>query len=468
MTLTIHQEEDEQRQVKLTVEVSEDQVEKAMRQKARQLAQELKFPGFRRGKVPYRVVLQRLGREMVRAETVDDMAQSIFAEAMEDIELEPYGQPSFDDLQLEPLVLEFTIPLEPVVTLGSYRDLRKEIEPVVVSDEAVVSALEQVQSRHQTVEEVDRPIEQGDLVTLSGRGELVPLTADDGSESDEEETPKAIENGLIFDEEQVDLLMDGDKIYFGKSFVDNLIGLSAGDETTFNITLADDLEEETLSGREASFELSILNVKNRDLPPLDDELAKLEGDYISLAELKEKLQTNLQRQAEETAKEDLIESMVDDLLVDAELVYPPTSVEMEMDEMLESFKSQVTRSGWELEDYLKIQGSSEDSLREDFRENGEKRLQRRLVLRQLILAEKLKVEAADVNALVDERVGNYENEELREQMREFFLSGSGFDMISSEVLSNKLYERIQAIFSGTAPDLESLEVEDDAGLDEEE
>jgi len=176
----------------------------------------------------------------------------------------------------------------------------------------------------------------------------------------------------------------------------------------------------------------------------------------------------LQRQAEETAKEDLIESMVDDLLPEAVMVYPPIAVDMEVEEMLESFKRQVTQTGWDLEDYLKIQGTTEESLREDFRENGEKRLKRKLALRQLIIDEKLKVESDDVNALVDERVGSYENEELRDQMRDFFLSGSGFDMISSQVLNNKVYERIQEIYSGTAPDLESLENEDEAAVDEEE
>ncbi len=198
MTLTIHKEEDDKRQLKLSVEVSEDRVEKAMRQKARELARDINFPGFRKGKVPYRVVLQRVGRATVRAEAIDDIAQDIFVEALEEIEVEPYGQPVLDDLEPEPLVLEFTVPLQPVVILGEYRELRKEIEPVELSEDAVEEALEQVQIEHQTVEPVDRPIQAGDMITVSGRGELAPVEGDVEEEFD-------VDEQVDVDEEQEDI-----------------------------------------------------------------------------------------------------------------------------------------------------------------------------------------------------------------------------------------------------------------------
>jgi FKBP-type peptidyl-prolyl cis-trans isomerase (trigger factor) len=120
---------------------------------------------------------------------------------------------------------------------------------------------------------------------------------------------------------------------------------------------------------------------------------------------------------------------------------------------------------------MKLQSLTEDSLRDDFRESSEDRLRRRLVMRQFVLDEKLRIEAQDVEALIDERVARFDdNEELRNSMRNFYLSGSGFDMISSEVLSDKVYDRITAIFSGTAPDLTDLEEAEaiENALDEEE
>jgi FKBP-type peptidyl-prolyl cis-trans isomerase (trigger factor) len=133
-------------------------------------------------------------------------------------------------------------------------------------------------------------------------------------------------------------------------------------------------------------------------------------------------------------------------------------VEMEIDDTLENFKNQVSRSGWDFEDYMKLQSLTEDSLRDDFRESSEERLRRRLVMRQFVLEEKLRIQSEDVEALIDERVARFDdNEELRDSMRNFYLSGSGFDMISSEVLSDQVYDRVKAIYSGTAPDLAELE-----------
>ncbi len=471
VTLTIHKEEDDQRQLKVKVEVSEDRVEKTMRQKARQLSRELRFPGFRKGKVPYGVVIRRIGRETVRAEAVEDIIQDVFIEALDEIEVDPYAQPVMDDMQLEPLVLDFTIPLEPLVTLGEYREMRKEIEPVEINDEAVDEALEQIQTEHQTVEPVDRPAQAGDLVTVSGRGELeAKADKPSGEESDDENDESSLdieqENEILFDQESLDLILDEKKLFPGTPFVEELIGLTVGDETQISFTFPDDYEEEDLTGRKADFDLSIIDVKKRELPPLDDELAKLSGDYETLDELREALAEELRNQAENKAKDDLIEGAVDEMIEDAVIHYPPAALEGEIDEMVENFKNQVIRSEWDFEDYLKIQGQTEESLREDFRDSAEERLSRRLILRQFMLDEKLRVDVDDVSTLVDERVGKYENEELRDQMRAFYLEGAGFDMISSEVLANKVHERLAAIYSGQAPDLEELEKEED--LDEEE
>lgn len=468
MSIIIHKDEDDQRQLELKVEVSEERVEQAMRQRAKQLSNQVRIPGFRRGKVPYGVIVQRFGRDLIRAEAVEDMVQGIYEEAITSAGVEVYGRPSLDDMEIEPLVLSFTVPLEPIVTLGDYRSIRKEIEEISITEEAVEEALEQVQINHQEVETVDRPVQSGDVITIRGKGVLMPQPDDesDGEESLEESGDAAdSESGMefLFDEEKLDLLVDSDKVFPGTDFIDNLIGKAAGDEVDFTLTFPENFEEEDLSGRTAQFNLGVLEVKEREVPPLDDELAKLEGDYETLDELRDNLRQRLQDQAEEQAKEDLIEGMVDDLLEDADLVYPPAAVEMEIDDAVENFKNQVARSGWDFDDFMTLQGLNEESLREDFRESSEERLRRRLVMRQFVLDEKLRIKAEDVEELIDERVARFDNEELRDSMRNFYLSGSGFDMISSEVLSDKVYDRVMAIVSGTAPDLKDLE--DGAAVD---
>ncbi|MCA9901880.1 MAG: trigger factor family protein, partial [Anaerolineales bacterium] len=121
MTLKIQTEQDDQRQLLMTIEVPEDRVEKQMQVTARKLAKEVSIPGFRRGKVPYQVLVKRLGRDALRTEAVEDMLQSVFTEALDEVDPDIYAPANFDDMQMEPLVLKFTVPLTPEVTLGNYR-----------------------------------------------------------------------------------------------------------------------------------------------------------------------------------------------------------------------------------------------------------------------------------------------------------------------------------------------------------
>ena len=153
--------------------------------------------------------------------------------------------------------------------------------------------------------------------------------------------------------------------------------------------------------------------------------------------------------------------MIDDLLEEAVLVYPPAAVEAEIDSMMDNFKNQVTRAGWSWEDFLQLQNSQEEQLRENFREGAEEQLKRQLALRQFIMDEKLRVTEEDIEAMIDERVGQFgDNEALQKGMRDYYRSGPGFDMLSSEVLMEKAYTRIEAVLTGNAPDLAELEAEE--------
>jgi trigger factor len=211
--------------------------------------------------------------------------------------------------------------------------------------------------------------------------------------------------------------------------------------------------------------VTVLEVKSRELPPLDDELAKLEGKYETVDELREGLRNDLLKEAENAAKEKTIDDMIHHLLEDATMIYPPAAIEAQIDSMVEDFKGRLARSGWKYDDYLNLQGMTEDNLRADFSENAEDQLRHQLALRQFILDEKLRVEAADIDELIEERTARFDNAGLRDSMRNYYRSGQGFELISSEVLSNKAYERVRAIFSGNAPDLDAIETE---SADEEE
>ncbi len=460
MTLTIQSSEDDLRQLTLTIEVDEDRVRKAMQKKARELSREVHLPGFRPGKAPYDVLVRRIGEDTLRAEAVEDLVQPVFEEALEQEGVDLYAQPSLENIELHPVTFKFIVPLSPTVVLGDYRAIRQDVEDVQVTDEALTEALEYVRMRHQVIEPVERAAEAGDVVTIGGRGKFTaPKPAAEGEEA-------ATEGEMLFEEESLDLLLDDKTLFPDTPFVENLIGMSVGDQKEFTFVFPDPYEQDAeYAGREATFDVTILAVKRRDLPALDDELAKLEGKYETLDELREALRDDLAKEAEATIKEKTIDDMIHHLIEDATMVYPPAAVEAQIDDMLEDFKNRLARSGWKYEDYLNLQGMTEENLRADFNENAEDQLRHQLALRQFILDEKLRVTAADVDELIDERIARFDNPGLRDSMRAYYRKGQGFDMISSEVLSNKAYERIRAIFSGNAPDLDAL---DEEAADEEE
>lgn len=460
MTLTIQSSEDDLRQLTLTIEVDEDRVRKAMQKKARELSREVQLPGFRPGKAPYDVLVRRIGEETLRAEAVEDLVQPVFEEALEQEGIDLYARPSLENIELNPVSFKFTVPLSPTVVLGDYRAFRQDIEDVQVTDEALDEALEYVRMRHQVIEPVERAAEFGDVVTISGRGKFTaPKPAVEGEEA-------ATEGEMLFEEESLDILLDDKTLFPDTPFVENVVGMSVGDQKEFAFVFPDPYEQDAeYAGREATFDVTVLAVKRRELPALDDELAKLEGKYETLDELRDSLRSDLAKEAEAAVKEKTIDDMIHHLIEGATMVYPPAAVEAQIDDMLEDFKNRLTRSGWKYEDYLNLQGMTEENLRADLSENAEDQLRHQLALRQFILDEKLRVTAADVDTLIDERIARFDNPGLRDSMRNYYRSGQNFDLISSEVLSNKAYERARAIFSGNAPDLDALEED---GADEEE
>jgi trigger factor len=464
VTLQVYTEENEQREVKMTVEVAEERIEQAMRQKARELAREVRIPGFRPGKAPYHVILRRVGKESLRFEVIDDMVPKLFEEAISQVDYsqeELYTRPSLDDMSREPLVLTFTLPLQPVATLGDYRTLRREIEPVEISAEAVDEALERIQSRYAEIEEVERPITEGDLVTIGGVGRLSPpaVATEVDTEEEDSETAETDDSApeFLFDQERLNVVADSEKTFPGTSFVDNLLGLNSGDDANFIFTFPEDYEEEELAGREVQVEISVLKVQSRTLPALDDELAQKEGAE-TVAELRDNIREQLRNEAEEVAKNELLEYMVAEMRKEAVLAYPPAAVEEEIDGLIKNIKQQVTRNGWEWDDYLMIQGQSEETLRDELRQSATERVENRTLFMELLQQERVAVGPEDLDAALEKQLSKYEDERLREGMREYFLQGEGVTNLASDILNDKLYERVKAILTGTAPELTELQL----------
>jgi trigger factor len=272
----------------------------------------------------------------------------------------------------------------------------------------------------------------------------------------------------IWHEHEIKLPMDPERAFPGLPFVSNVIGLAAGEEKEFSFSFPDDYDDDSLIGKPAKFNVKVDKVQSRELPELTDELAQEEGEYETVEDLRATLRDELFERARRDSRATMLDEFVDDMMTDAEIVYPPAAVESELDNMLGSMKEQIERSGWQWADYLKLQGESEESLRQEWQDGAVRRIERGLVLRQFVMEEQLSVESVEIDSAVDQRLESYEaDDELREQLRKMFTDGQGLEILSNDILLEKTYDRVEAIETGNAPDLDAID-SDDASTEEEE
>ena len=451
MTLTITKEEDEQRQMAMSITVDDKRVLGEMKKIAKGLAKNMRVPGFRPGKAPFSVVAKRVGEENLRAQAIEDMLNDVIFEAMQQEEVSPYARPSLTDMELSPAKIDIVVPLEPVVTLGDYRALRRKLKKPKVTKDAVQESIDAFIERKTTTEPVeDRKSKKGDVIKVAGKGLF------DKVEEGEDE--------VFFDEpEGTEFTLDKEQTFKGTDFVKKLSGKNVGDTAKFSITYPDDYEISDFAGKKINFELDVLELSSRTVPKLTDELVQ-EDNYDDVKDFKAKTKKTLEDQAFETFRGETLDEWIDDLRKDATLVYPPGAVDAELDDRLEGFKQQISQYGWKWEDYMQMQGESEDGMKEMWREDATTNLENGLLLRQFISDEYLRLDKAEVDALVEERMESFGDldDEMKETMRGVLASGESLQRMSNEIMVRKSFERIEAILAGKAPTLDDLKAEAEA------
>jgi len=411
-------------------------------------------------------------------------------EAMEQSKLDVYDVVRMEDFVLQPTSFKVVVALTPTVDLGDYRAIRKEMPAVEISEEAVAEQLEHLRTHHEVLEPVDRPAVLGDVVVVAGQGWLVPASADEAADEaaaeatdktaageqpeevaaaeatdetaadDHSEEAAADERDYIFDEKEAKLLLDPDKTFPHTPFTEKLAGVSTGDTVEFQFTFGDDYDDERLRGREAHFSLEILDVNWRELPELDDELAKLEGEFETLEELRAYIRENLTAAAQSEAESELFDDFVEELLTTAQINYPPLMVEQEAEGFKDGIKKELETLKVSWAKYLEMVEEDEGTLEARWLTEAETRLRRHLVLRELINNEKLTVDQNDLMELLQAQLARYQDPEIRNYILSMYLEGNRGRELRNEALAKKAQERVMAILTGQAPDLDALDEEE--------
>ncbi len=425
----------ENRQLLLTIEVDEEQAQQAMRQVARRIAKQSKIPGFRKGKAPYSLILQRYGEDEVRKEAADTLVKEVYSEALEQEEIESYAPAVLDEVTLHPITFRLTVPLRPVIELGDYRDYRLKPRKVRVFQKEVRQALERICEQNAILEPVDRPVALGDVAAL----DLVGQTAD----------------GVEFlRRSDLRVLLNAESADPAPGFAEAIVGMEAGEERIFTLALAADFPREELRGQQAEFTVALGEVYERILPALDDDLARTAGRFDSLKELQGHVKEQLRQAAQQKTDEEYAAQVLRDLLEQAQVEYPPMLLKEGLDETVEDFEQTLKRDArLSLEDYLHIQGQTMEELREELEPRAVARLKRSLVLSKVARLEGLEIDQEETEAHIEAICAPWGDR--ADEVRASLNSDDGQRSVRSHLLGNKVVQRLGAIAKGEAEEQEA-------------
>ncbi len=441
--LTITTAPRDDHQIGITIELGPERTAQAMHRAARAVAQKARIPGFRPGKAPDATVVRTYGRDKVLGEIMDDLGGEVFQEALEISKLESYGRASLEKIETDPIRFTLVIPQPPTVQLGDYSGIHIVPTEVTIGDAQVDDAIEQARTERATVAVVERAAQLGDTV-------VVDITGAVGEET-------------IMDNHDWELVLKSESGWL-PGFDEAFVGMAAGEEKSFPLTYPVD-SASRYKGQEATFHAKVSAVKAQAKPEVTDEFAQSLGDFASVADMRAKLLERMTIQRQREVEEIHNSQAVNALIGVSTIAYPPNVIEAEVHSMLHDLEHRVSDAGYKLEDYLRLQGLTEESYRERIRPQAEHRLKGRLAVGELIDREQIEVSPEEVEAEVARRLGLTSTGEDGQATREMLNSAEGHVAIRQDLLSTKALARLREIFAAS-PALEPAQASTPAEHDQ--
>ncbi|RLT54392.1 MAG: trigger factor [Chloroflexi bacterium] len=420
-------------QMKLTVEIDAERLQRAKQAAARKLSGRLNIPGFRKGKAPYAVVVNQVGEAAVTEQAVDALGSEIYKEALELTNIEPSATGELVEIAHDPLKFTFVVPLLPQVELGPYRSVRVQFEPAQVQDEALTAALERLRAGHALLEPVERAAMLGDVATLDFSGVLTDALPE--------------REAQLFNAKDQQALLETTEDYPMPGFANAVVGISAGETRNFELAFPADYSDEGLRSKSVQCEVTCRGLKSRTLPALDNDFAALvDAKYETLLDLRVALRTELQRQAEAEASNVYQRQVLDAVLAGASVQFPPAMVREEVEDLAKSRDSYLRSMGITLPDYLKTVKKDPAEFMKELEPEAQERLRRSLLLGQVVKTEKLAVDAAGIDARIERMAVGYGESAAR--VRPILGSERGRARIERDLLGEQALELLVSIAKG--------------------
>lgn len=399
--MSVQVENLEKNMAKLTIEVPAEEVTKAIQGAYQKNKNKFNVPGFRKGKVPQKMIEKMYGAGIFYEDAVNAMLPGAYEKACEESGLEIVSQPEIDVTQIEagkPMIFTATVAVKPEVTLGQYKGLEVAKQEVIVTDDDVMDEIKKEQEKNAAVVTVEgRPVEKDDTAVIDFEGFCDGEAFEGGKGTD---FPLVIGSGQ-----------------FIPGFEDQLIGKNVGDEVEVNVTFPTPYQAKELEGKDAMFKVTIKELKTKELPEIDDEFASEVSEFDTLEEYKKEVADKLKERLEADAKRKKEDEAVNKAVENASMEIPEAMIKTQASNMVNEFAQRMQGQGLTMEQYMQFTGTTREQMMEQMMDQAKKRIQVRLTLEAVAKAENIQVSDEELDKEVEEMAKAYQME--AEQLKKF-------------------------------------------------
>ena len=419
---------EEKNMVKLVIEATAEEFEAGLNTAYNKSKSKINVPGFRKGKAPRKIIEQLYGQEVFFEDAANAIIPDAYAKACIESELDIVSQPKISVTQLEkgkPFVFEAEVAVRPEVELGNYKGVEVSKVDTEATDADVEEEIKKVAEQNsRTITVEDRAVKDGDMTVIDfegfidgeafegGKGENYPLTI--GSHS------------------------------FIDNFEDQIIGMNIGDEKEINVTFPEDYHAEELKGKPATFKVSVKEIKEKQLPDIDDDFAQDVSDFDTLDEYKADLKKKIAERKEAEAKKQKETEAIEKIVADSKMDIPQAMIDTQVTRMAEDFAQRLQQQGLSLEMYFKYTGLTAEKILDDMKPEAVKRIQNSLVLEAVAKAENIQVSDDEVNSELSkmaemykmevDKIKEFMGESEEKQMRDDIAIQKAVDLIVSSAV----------------------------------
>lgn len=417
----IEKGEKEKNKVEVRVTVELEQVQQEFNNTYRELSQKVKIPGFRSGRIPNNILEMNLGKEYIEQQVAEKLVKNSYTEAIDESKLEPIDVPKIDLVQIDkekPFIYKMILEVKPEIAIPDLSDISiKKMVPEITEKE-VNEDLEKIRESQAKLKAVeDRESKMGDFLVID-----YEFLIDD----------KPIPDG----KKEKQMIQLGDRI--PPEFNQNLVGLKPGDEKEIAIKMSEEIKDNNLSGKVVTYRVKLSDIKERELPNLDDDLAKSSGDYQNLAELKEHIKKQLKERAKYQSENEFSEELMEKVAEKCQFEVPEVLITKQAENMMNNLKEDLQGRKMSLEEYYSMIKADEAKVKKEYRTLAEKQIKKELIIDKMIQDNKITATEEEVKQRINEIAESTNQKPLK--VRAMFEKNKTMDNLKEQIKRDKVIE----------------------------